>query len=354
MPPEPTEVLPPPKQQQSLGDRLTRGAPLAVMVAAVLYILYQLLDVLKLSAVAILVAVILRTLLQWIQQLVKQRWLSIFVLIGLLGGFGIFLVAVIFPSLFKETQQLIVDLPIYLNTLINLSISLHSSFSFVPDLSQGLAQFRNVTDQLLPSFSLLIKQTVGVTVEFVATLILALYMAHDPATLIGGVFRLVPRRHHPRFHHLLKATGIRLQGWIFGTGIAMLFLGLGATIGLWALGIPLAFSFGVIAGLLEVIPYFGSFAGALLPAIVALTISPWKFLLVLILFLLLNQLDVHVVQPLVVGQQVKLHPVAIILSFLVMGKLLGFIGILLAVPIAAVIATLIDEFAPQTIPVDTV
>lgn len=341
------------RDKDGLWYRLTHGAPLAVMLAASFYILYQLLPVLKLIAVAILVAVILRTLLRWIQKVVEQRWIAVLLLASLIGGFCIFLVAVVLPSLLEETQQLLVALPAYLNSLINLSIKLHNSFGFVPDLSQGLAQFRNLADRFLLSFPLLISQTFGATIELVATLILALYMAYDPSTLIAGIFRLVPRRHHQRFNRLLAATGVRLRGWIFGTGIAMLFLGLGTTIGLWALGIPLALSFGVIAGLLEIIPYFGSIAGTFLPALVALTLSPLKLLFVLILFLVLNQIDAHIVQPLVMGQQVNLHPVVVILTFLVMGKLLGFIGILLAVPAAAVLVTLIDEFAPHEVSVDT-
>lgn len=346
------ENTPPLENKDSLWSRLTQGAPLAVMLAAVLYILYQLLPVLKLIAVATLLAVILRTLLRWLQKLVKQRWIAVLILVGLVGGFGVFLITFIVPNLLGETQQLLVAFPNYLNSLINLSITLHSRFSFVPDLSQGLAQFRNFTDQFLLSFPLFLSQTVGATIELIATVILALYMAYDPSTLIAGVFRLVPRRQHQRFNRLLKATGVRLRGWIFGTGIAMLFLGLGAAIGLWSLGIPLALSFGVIAGLLEVIPYFGSIAGTFLPALVALTISPLKLLFVLLLFLVLNQIDAHLVQPLVMGRQVHLHPVFVILTFLVMGKLLGFIGILLAVPIAAVLVTLIDEFIPKAIPID--
>ncbi|MBE9009929.1 AI-2E family transporter [Pseudanabaenaceae cyanobacterium LEGE 13415] len=338
---------PSPKNQDDLWSRLTHGAPLAVMLAAVLYVLYQLLPVLELIAVATLIAVVLRTLLRWLQKFVKQRWIAVLVLSGLIVGFSIFLVAVILPNLLNETQQLLATLPTYLNALINLSIELHRDYRFIPDLSQGLSQFRSTAYQILLSFPLLITQAFASAIEIVAMLILALYMAYDPNTLIAGSLRLVPRRHHQKFSHLLKETRIRLRGWIFGTGIAMLFLGLGATLGLWALGIPLALTFGIIAGLLEVIPYFGSIAGTFLPALVALTLSPEKFLLVLLLFLVLNQIDAHLVQPLVMGRQVHLHPVVVILAFLVLGKLFGFLGVLLAVPAAAIVMTLFDEFSPQ-------
>jgi predicted PurR-regulated permease PerM len=169
-------------------------------------------------------------------------------------------------------------------------------------------------------------------------------MAYDPNSLVNGILRLVPRRHHQRFNRILKACETRLRGWIFGTGIAMLFLGASATFGLWILGIPSALPFGIIAGLFEIIPYFGSIVGTFLPALVALSISPLKLVFVLILFLVMNQIDAHIIQPLVMGQQVNIHPVMVILTFLVMGRLFGFIGVLLAVPAAAIIVTLIDEF----------
>jgi predicted PurR-regulated permease PerM len=336
------------KNEESGWHQLTRGAPLAVLLAAALYILYQLLPVLKLVAVAMLLALILRTLLRWLQKLVKLRWLAILILIGLLVGFTILLTTVIFPSIIVESQKLLIALPDYLNSLILLSGRMHQNVGFIPDLSQGLTQLRNFADQLLSQilslFPRFLSQAFGTTLEIVATLILALYMSYDPHTLVNGTLRLIPRRHHPRAKRLIWMAQVRLRGWIFGTGVAMLFLGASVTIGLWALGVPLALSFGVIAGLLEIIPYFGSIAGTLLPALVALSISPLKLLFVLILFLILNQVDAHIIQPLVMSQQVNLHPVIVILVFLIMGKLLGFVGILLAVPAAAVFVTLIDEF----------
>ena len=336
------------KEKESGWSQLTRGAPLAVLVAAALYTLYQLLPVWKLVALATLIAVILRTLLRWLYKLVKIRWVAVFLLVGLIVGFSVLLAAVIVPSIIFETQTLLLTLPNYLNALSARLEQLHNNFSLIPDFSKSLNQLRNFTTQILATFPILVSQVLGVTLDTVATLILAVYMAYNPNALISGILRLVPRKHHQRIQRVLKATEVRLRGWIFGTGIAMLFLGVGATLGLGVLGIPLSLSFGIIAGIFEIVPYFGSIAGTFLPALVAFTISPLKLLLVLGLFLILNQIDAHIVQPLVMGRQVNIHPVMVILTFLVMGKLFGFVGVLLAVPAAAVIVTLIDEFVPAS------
>ncbi|MBD2496282.1 AI-2E family transporter [Nostoc sp. FACHB-280] len=326
-------------------SRFTRGAPLAVILAAGLYILYQLLPVLELIAIAALIALVLRTLLRFLQKLVKSQDVAVIVLIGLIIGFGVLLTTVVIPNAISEVQNLLTTLPAYLNTLTGDVEQLRHKFPFIPDISQSLIQLRNFINQLLGGVPIFLGQAFNFTLELVATVILALYMAYDPKSLVNGILRLIPRRHHQRFIRVLKACQTRLRGWIFGTGIAMIFLGVGAALGLWILQIPSAFAFGIIAALFEIIPYFGSIIGTFLPALVALSISPIKLVFVLILFLVMNQIDAHIVQPLVMGQQVNIHPVMVIVTFLVMGKLFGFIGVLLAVPAAAIIVTLIDEFA---------
>ncbi len=334
-------------KKYSIWEQLIRGAPLAVMLGAALYIIYRLVPVLELLSVAVLLAVVLRTLLLWLEIVVKVRWLAVLVLVTLMAGVGAFLLLVVVPNLVEETQLLLTTLPNYINSLITLSQKLHRQTSFFPDLSQGLSQLRGFFNQAVGIFPSLLRETFTVSIEAIATLILALYIAYDPASMVAGFLRLIPRSQHQRTNRILASAEVKLRGWIFGTVIAMLIIGVGAALGLWILGIPLFLSFGFIAGFLEVIPYFGSIMGTALPAIVALTISPIKALFVLGLFLILNQVDAHIVQPLVMSRQVSLHPVMVILAFLVMGELLGIIGLLVAVPAAAVLVTILDEFTSK-------
>ncbi len=335
------------RDEDTIEYQIRRGAPLALVLAAIAYILYRLELVIEIVAVAALLALVLRTSLRWLRRIVRVRWLAVLILIGLIVGFGAFVVLVVVPSFITETQILIQQLPTYLNRLRNLAASLRSRWSFVPDISQGLVQVRSFLRGLIDLFPQLLRNTFGGTIEAIGTVILALYMAYDPNSVIRGIRRLIPRRHHEKFNRILQSAEVRLEGWIFGTGVAMLLVGGGAAIGLWLLKVPLPLSFGVIAGVLEVIPYFGSITGTILPALVALTISPVKAVFVLVLFLILNQVDAHLIQPVIMGQRVKLSPVAVVVAFLAMGELFGFFGVLLAVPAAAVLATLIDEFTPQ-------
>ena len=328
-------------------QKVANSAPKAVLLAVALIIFYRLLAVWEMIAIASLIALALRTILHGLQKIVKLRWLAVLLLIALIGGFLVFLALVIVPNLVQETEALLSTLPVYLDSLIALSQRWHQQVSFVPDLSQGLVQLRSFIYGIISTFPLLLRQTFGITLQAIATLILAIYITYEPDAIVRGFLRLIPYRHHRKIRTIIQATKVRIRGWLFGTGIAMLFLGLGATLGLWILGIPMCLPFGVIAGLFEFIPYFGSIVGTLLPALVALTISPLKFILVLVLFVVLNQVDAYIVQPLVMGRQVHLHPVMVIITFLIMGELLGLVGVLLAVPTAAVLVTLVDELVTK-------
>jgi predicted PurR-regulated permease PerM len=279
--------------------------------------------------------------------MVRVRWVAVMILVGLIGAFGLFLGLVMVPSFIREAQNLSLALPRYLTALIDLSRQLHSRVSYVPDLSQGLEQLKGILDRTVSFFPRLLRSTFDLSLQAVATVFLALYMAYDPEALVGGLLRLTPRRQHKRIRRFLESTKVRLRGWIFGTGMAMLIVGVGAVLGLGIFQVPLAVSLGVLAGILEVIPYAGPIVGAILPALVALSISPTKAILVLVYFLILNQVEVHLIQPIIMGQQVKLNPMIVILAFLIMGKLLGLVGVLLAVPLAAIFVTIIDELAPQ-------
>ncbi|PSO85012.1 MAG: AI-2E family transporter [Cyanobacteria bacterium QS_3_48_167] len=323
--------------------RLTRGAPSSVWLAAALFVLYKLLPILKLIAVALLVAVVLRILLQWLENLVRVRWVAVLVLIALMGGFGIFLAFVVVPNLLQEAQALLSALPGYINSLIELS----KEIRFIPDLSESLGQLRSFISRIVGVLPSLLQQSVEAILKAVAVLILALYIAYDPNFLIKGILRVTPRRQHARTKRLLGSINVRLRGWLVGTGVAMLFVGVGATLGLGIIGIPLFLSLGIIAGLLEIVPYFGSIVGTFLPALVAITISPYKLIIVLILFLILNQIDGNIIQPLAMGQQAHLHPALVVIAFLILGTSLGFIGVLLAVPALAVLLALGEEFTSK-------
>lgn len=337
---QPPSPNPPPQG----WERLNQGAPIAVMLAAVLLVLYRLLPVLELIAIAVLLAVIFETLLDGLQRLVKVRWLALLLLAGLALGFAALMVLVVIPGLLQEVNALASTLPDYGDTLTRRTEAIQRQFRVSIDFTEGINRLTAFVYNSVARLPSLLGQTFGLTIEAIATFFLALYIAQDPDFFVKGTIRLAPKNQRLQLQRIMHKSRAKIRGWLFGTAIAMLFLGASTTLGLWLIGIPLFLSFGVIAGLFQIVPYFGSIIGVFLPALVALTISPAKLFWVLGLFFTLNQIDAYLLQPIVVGNRVNLHPAVVVVAFLVMENLLGFAGILVAVPTAATILAVFEEW----------
>lgn len=338
--------MPRPRYEKGgLYERLTCGAPLAVLLAAGLYIAYELLRVLELVAIAILIALVLRTLVNLLSKIGLKPWMSVLVLLGALVACGIFLWQRVVPNVVQEVEDLTTTVPSYLGSLAEQSRQLSDSVSFLPDFSDLLDRLQNLFYEQLGSVPQWLTGAGYIAGEVVAVLFLSLYLSINPGRLVEGTLRLVPEERRDRAREVLYTMESRLRGWILGTGVAMLVVGVGVGIGLWIIGVPLALTFGILAGILELIPYFGQIVAALLPALLALTISPVKALLVVVLFTIVNQIDGHIIQPLVMGSSVRLHPAVVLIAFLAFGTLLGFVGVLLAVPAAVCLAVLVDELS---------
>jgi predicted PurR-regulated permease PerM len=340
--------MPKAERREEWRDRLTHGAPLAVLLAAGLFIGYQwftiLLPILELIVLAMLLALVLRTAVNGLERLGASSWLAVVLMLLGVGALGALVVLVIVPNVTREVQMLINNRSSYLESLK----SVLQSLPFMPDLSQVIDRLQDLLSQLvsqLPSLAMDVASLLG---GVLAVVFLALYMAANPYALVSGTLRLVPEGRREPARQFLDTLGERLRGWIVGVILVALFIGTGGGLGLWILGVPLPLTFGLIAGLLNVIPFLGSIVGGLLPALVALTISPTKALLVVALFIILNQIEGNVLQPLIMGRQVRLNPAAILISFLILGTLLGYIiGALLAVPTAVFVGVLLDELTSK-------
>ena len=134
-----------------------------------------------------------------------------------------------------------------------------------------------------------------------------------------------------------------LGAFVRGQLLVMVALGLMYAVGLWAIGLDLAFIIGMVAGLLSIVPYLGTFVGVVAAVIAAL----FQFqdilhvVLVLIVFGVGQSLEGMVLTPKLVGDRVGLHPVAVIFAVLAGGQLFGFLGILLALPVASALNVMV-------------
>jgi len=173
--------------------------------------------------------------------------------------------------------------------------------------------------------------------------VVTFYLMRDWDKLVEGVRTLIPRTIEPEASRLCRQIDEVLGAFIRGQLMVMLALGLIYSAGLWAVGLDLALIIGMVAGLLSIVPYLGTLFGV----IAALIAAVFQFedilhpILVLVVFGVGQSLEGMVLTPKLVGDRVGLHPVAVIFAVLAGGQLFGFLGILLALPVASALNVLV-------------
>ena len=173
--------------------------------------------------------------------------------------------------------------------------------------------------------------------------VVTFYLLRDWDALVAGVRGLLPRKNEAEVSALFVEIDEVLGAFIRGQLMVMVALGLVYTVGLWLLGLDLAFIIGASAGLLSIVPYLGTFVGVAAALIAAMFQfqDVWHPLLVLLVFGVGQSLEGMVLTPKLVGDRIGLHPVAVIFAVLAGGQLFGFLGILLALPVAAALNVLV-------------
>lgn len=172
--------------------------------------------------------------------------------------------------------------------------------------------------------------------------ITGVYLAADPGLYRRGVLSLLPVARRAAVAEALDRSGGALRKWLVGQSLSMLFVGGATALGLLALSVPLALAIGLISGLLAFIPFFGALVGGGLAVLVAFMEGPQTALHVLILQIAIQQVEGHVLMPLVQRWAVSLPPVLGLMSTLVFGVLFGVIGVLFATPMMVVVVTVVQ------------
>lgn len=173
--------------------------------------------------------------------------------------------------------------------------------------------------------------------------VVTFYFMRDWDSLMHSIRELLPRRYEGTIVRLARESDEVLGAFLRGQLMVMLALGVVYSLGLWLIGLDLAFLIGMLAGLISFVPYLGSIVGVL-AACVAAAVQFQDVLhiaFVLLVFGAGQALEGMVLTPLLVGDRIGMHPVAVIFAVLAGGQLFGFVGVLLALPIGAVVMVLL-------------
>ena len=314
---------------------------LTFLLVALLYVTF---DVVLLIFAAALLAIFLRGLAEILGKFVdlSEGWLVLIVSATLIVTLAV-AISFLAPSVAEQMQHLRDELPksaqataIYISQF-NWGRALIEQLPSIDDVRQNVNP-----GSFLRGVSGFFTSTVGVVGNVLMTCLLAVYFASEPNLYLRGLIKLFPKSRRHRATQIIAAVGETLRWWLIGKAGSMLFIGILTWIGLSILGVPLALTLGLIAGLFSFIPNFGPIISAIPALLLAFIESPLIALYVLILYIVVQLIESNVVTPLIERETVELPPALTIVFQLGLAVLVGGLGLVLATPMLAVIMVLVQ------------
>ena len=338
-------------------EQRTRFGPIlgaTVITVLLIWLFYTVADVLLLLFIAVLVSLYLGSVTNFlVRRLPVPRALAFTAAIFLTLGAVYSLGALLVPPVVEQTQQLLSVLPNYIQAWQEALGRLAARF---PRLLGGaadpqaevvnaiVAQVEGFAAKALPTALNLGHQVVNV----VSILVMGIYMALYPGLYREWLIALFPPLHRDTVRDVMGDIGTTLRAWIVAQLLAMTVLAALTAFGLYLLQVPYWLTFGIFVGAVVVVPFFGTLVGTLLPALFVLGgqgfagVGPGgHFLLVVLLGVFVHIVEGNFVLPLITAKRVEIPPVMSMMAVLIVAKLFGVFGVIVAVPMAAVVMVLI-------------
>jgi predicted PurR-regulated permease PerM len=329
-----------------------------LFVLALAWLFWQIREIVLLVILGVLLAAAVEPLVNRMRRHGLSRGQGILLIYGalfllLFGG-----LAVVVPPLIGQGQELVTNAPSYLDrfeqwVLASGNDAIRTYGGRAINRARELLQnpgaftasggpFQIEAGQVTQALGFL-TSFVGIVFTVVSAMIVAYYWMTEKAIIKRLVLGLFPMDRRDRAHALWDEIEDKLGGWARGQVLLMLIIGGVSTVVYGALGLPSFFLLGIWAGITELIPFIGPFLGGGLAVIVAFTEGWQKAAVVLLFVIVLQQLEGNVIVPRVMRNAVGLTPLSVILAVLVGSTLLGPLGAILAIPVAAAVQVLISE-----------
>ncbi|MBA2524082.1 MAG: AI-2E family transporter [Solirubrobacterales bacterium] len=319
----------------------------AALCAAGLWLFWEIRDVLGLVLISVFFALAIAPPVGWLDRHKVPRWLAILLVYLGIGAaiFGIGLLIV--PPLVEGVDNLSGDIPGYIDDLRGNST--FRDYDDRYDITSGLErQTTELPSRLGDAAGTLRDVTVGVFASFIklfSVLVISFFLLIEGKRILDFIYRQVPHEREKRFRKLADDISSAISGYVFGNLVISVLAGTVTFITLTILGVPFAIPLALTFAFFDVIPLVGATLGGVLVAIVvALNAFPLGLIIWGLVLLAYQQIENNLVQPLVYGQAVQIHPLVVILAILIGASLLGILGALIAIPVAAGIQALIRDY----------
>lgn len=270
--------------------------------------------------------------------------LVVLVMLGIIGGGGVLMA----PQISDQADKLTEAVPRALNELRQTL----GQYDLARRLLGGIPsdeQLRSYLTSMAPNAGLFFSGILGAVGNVLIITFVGIYFAAKPMLYVDGLVTLVPPAKRERARDVLAEIGRTLAQWLVGKAASMVVVGTLTAVGLSILGVPLALILGIIAGLLDFIPYLGPLMAGVPAVLIAFSQSPTLALYTLGLFGLIQLIEGYLLQPLIEQKTVSLPPALTIVMQVLFGTLFGLAGVALATPLTAVLAVLVTMLYVQDV-----
>jgi len=298
--------------------------------------------------IGIIIAYLLNPLIVRLERRKLSRGLAIS-LIGILFLIIISLVLnMIIPILYSNISDLISNIPNYTNYYNNGVNWLQTqvNYSMLPQQVKDIvaSQVKGNINYLQGFFLSILKNSLGAIssifsffLNFILGIFIAFYFLKDIDFFKRQVSGLIPRNWRGTVSATAAEINVVISNYIQGQLTVLAIVALLETIGLTIVGVKYSLVLGIIGGLANIIPYFGPFIGAVPAVAIAILDSPTKALFAILVFVIVQQIDNSIISPKIMSQSMGLHPLTIIFVILFFGTFFGLVGMILAVPLTAIL-----------------
>lgn len=329
--------------KEQFPKRVVAAVSIAALIISILLIIVQAMYVLLMIFAGVLLAIMLTGLSNIIQKFIKiPPKISLSIVIAALILIIALTGLILGPGIVDGIKNLQSKMP---QAMEQLKLNIESfgwgeeAINNINKKFDELLSDPNIISRIMGIFS----STVGVIGSLVLIIVTGLYFAFDPDLYINGIIRLVPKKGRPHAKEILLSLGNGLKWWIVGQFSSMTIIGVLTLIGLWILGIPLAFTLALIAFSFSFVPTIGPIASAVPAVLIGLMQSPAKALYVILLYIGVQTIESYLLTPMIQQKTVSMPPALLISTQILVGVFLGIFGLLLATPLMVVIIILVQK-----------
>jgi predicted PurR-regulated permease PerM len=334
------------KSENKLNINISTGTVIRIIVIFVVaFLLYKMLDLVLVVLTSVVIASAIEPIIKWFGKYKAKRLFAVIVTyICVILVFSSLLYFFI-PPVLDEATNLLSNMPQYLDTLTLWNPlsnnSLTDTNQIISNVSDSLRNFTsNISDNIIGIASSIF----GGALSFILIIVLSFYLAVQEGGVEKFLCIITPLKNEAYIINLWKRSQQKIGYWMQGQLLLGIVVGVLVYLGLVILGVENALFLAVLAGVLEIIPLFGPVIAAI-PAVLFAFVGGGitSAILVIGLFIIIQQFENHLIYPLVVKKVVGISPILVILTLIIGAKLAGFLGILLSVPITAALMEFIND-----------